>query len=403
MSARLLIRRRAAGEPLEWSTEDERGRGLAGPSYGHAPPADAIEGAREIVVFAPAEDCVLLSASVPARSREQLERALPFALEEQLAEPVEQLHFAAVPHPSGSGQLVACMARARVRELLADLAQRGLRPDRLVPEALAVPFEAGRASALVEAGRVVVRTAIDRAFVAPFDELTDWMAACDIPRDAAGRVPVTVHSDSEGDTAFLGLGIASLPATEEAPALRVLARGLRAAPPLDLLAGEFAPAHRGAPARRLWTLAGRMAAGLAVLALAWLLLDRWRLERSYDAIREEMAAIHRDIYPGARMPSDPAARMRADMRAAGLGRRDDALDLVARVAPVVGASPQNVLKSLEYRNGTLEITLLAPGVAALDAVRESLATLPGLQAELASAAAVPQGAEGRVRVRSRAP
>ncbi|HET7843178.1 MAG TPA: type II secretion system protein GspL [Xanthomonadales bacterium] len=403
MSARLLIRRRAAGEPLEWATEDERGRGLAGPSHGHAPPSDAIEGAREIVVFAPAEDCVLLSANVPARSREQLERALPFALEEQCAEPVEQLHFGSVPHPSGNGQLVACMARARVRELLADLAQRGVRPDLLVPEALALPPEPGRASALVEADRVVVRTALDRAFVAPYDELPQWLDACDIVRDASGRVAVTVHSDLEGDTAFLGLGISALPALDEAPAMRVLSRGLRASPTLNLLTGEFAPAHRAAPAKRLWSVAARMAVALVVLALAWVLLDRWRLERGYDAVREEMAAIHRDVYPGARVPPDPAARMRADLRAAGLGRRDDALELVARVAPVLGATQQNTLKALEYRNGTLELTLLAPGVAALDAVRESLANLPGIQAELASASAVPQGAEGRVRVRSRAP
>lgn len=403
MSARLLIRYRAAGQPVEWGTEDERGRALAGPAHAHAPPADAIAGAREIVVLAPTEHCLLLSANVPARGREQLLRALPFALEEQIAEPVESLGFAAVAHPSSSGQLVACIGRERLRAMLDDLAQRGIRPDLVVPEAIAIPLAPGRVSALVEADRVVVRTSVDRAFVAPVEDLPAWLAACDVPRDAAGRVPVTVHSDADGDTSFLGLGIAALPANDELPALRVLARGLRGAPALNLLAGEFAPLHRAAPARRLWTIAGRMAAALVVLALAWLLLDRWRLARDYDAILEQMADVHRDVYPGARVPPDPAGRMRADLRAAGGGERGDALDLLARVAPVLGATQQNTLKQLEYRNGTLEITLLAPGVAALDAVRESLATLPGLQAELASATAVPQGAEGRVRIRSRAP
>lgn len=403
MSARLLIRYWAAGQPVEWGTEDERGRALAGPAHAHAPPEDAIAGAREIVVLAPTEHCLLLSANVPARGREQLLRALPFALEEQIAEPVESLGFAAVAHPSATGQLVACIGRARMRAMLEDLAQRGIRPDLLVPEAIAVPLEPGRVSALVEADRVVVRTTVDRAFVAPIEDLPAWLAACDVPRDSAGRVPVTVHSDADGDTSFLGLGIAALPANDEVPALRVLARGLRGAPVLNLLAGEFAPLHRAAPARRLWTIAGRMAVALVVLALAWLVLDRWRLARDYDAILEQMADVHRDVYPGARVPPDPAGRMRADLRATGGGERGDALDLLARVAPVLGATQQNTLKQLEYRNGTLEITLLAPGVAALDAVRESLATLPGLQAELASATAVPQGAEGRVRIRSRAP
>jgi hypothetical protein len=94
--------------------------------------------------------------------------------------------------------------------------------------------------------------------------------------------------------------------------------------------------------------------------------------------------------------------VRADYRAAG-GQRGDAgaLALLAQVAPLLAAAPQVFLKGIEYRAGALELVLLAPGVAALDAVRESIASQPGLGAELAAASASERGTEGRLRITRR--
>jgi type II secretory pathway component PulL len=79
------------------------------------------------------------------------------------------------------------------------------------------------------------------------------------------------------------------------------------------------------------------------------------------------------------------------------------LALLDRVAPVLAANTQHTLEAIDWRNGVLELGVRAADVATLDALRESVATVPGLRVELASAQADAGAARGQLRVREGAP
>src|SRR5688572_14076351 len=49
---------------------------------------------RRVIVLAPSEALLLACAKLTARNRTQLIKALPYALEEQLAQDIDDLHFA---------------------------------------------------------------------------------------------------------------------------------------------------------------------------------------------------------------------------------------------------------------------------------------------------------------------
>jgi general secretion pathway protein L len=399
MPSRVLIHYRGPQRPLDWLVEDERGRAGAVAS-GDRPDAAVLAAAGEVVVLVPAEDTLLLEAEVAARSAEQLARAIPFAVEDQLAEPVEGLHFSALAHPRGHGQLVVAVRRERLKVWLDDLAARGVRPDRLLVDALALPQVDDAVSVLVEDRRALVRTGAARAFASSVDELPDWLALSDLPRDADGRLRVRVAGERAPALDAAMFVLERDPAA--AAPLAVLAAGLRGAVAPDLLTGAFAPRHRGAPLRRLWRLAAILAAVAVLVGFGGLLLERQLLDARLATVQGEIATVYAGIYPGAAVPANAVDRVRADYRAAG-GQRGDAgaLALLAQVAPLLAAAPQVFLKGIEYRAGALELVLLAPGVAALDAVRESIASQPGLGAELAAASASERGTEGRLRITRR--
>jgi len=399
MPSRLLIRYRAPGQPLAWLAEDVRGR-LGEVRHGDRPDAAVLAAAGEVLVLVPAEDCLLLEAEVAARGGEQLARAIPFAVEDQLAEPVEALHFSALPHPRGHGQLVAAVRRERLRGWLDDLAARGVRPDRMLVDALLLAPVADGARVLVDDDRALVRAGAARAFAAAPDELPDWLALADLPRDADGRTRLHVAGSR-----LPALDVARFIVERDAAAaepLVALAAGLRGAIAPDLLTGVYAPRHRGDPLRRLWRTAAVLAGATVVLAFGTLLLDHARHARKLAALESDIAAVFAGVYPGAALPANAVDRVRADYRALGGAPADGgALQVLAEVAPVLGRAPQVFLKGIEYRGGALELVLLAPGISALDAVRESIAALPGLGAELAAASAGERGTEGRVRVTRR--
>jgi len=402
MTHRVLIRYRGPQHPLQWLAEDDRGR--SGPlSAGERIESRVLAGASEIVVVIAVEHTLLLEAEVAARSREQLLRAIPFALEDQLAEPVEGLHFSAIPHPRGSGQLVLAVRRERLREWLADLASRGIWPDRMLVDALLLPLPPESIIALVDGDRVLVRSAAARAFAASVEELPEWLVLADAPRAADGRSRVRIVGGTAPALDAARFVVEREPGPSEA--LAVLAAGLRAqAASPDLLVGEFAPRHRGEPLRKLWRLAAVLAFAALIAGFGWVLLDRHLLSIRVAALRGEIGTLYAQIYPGSPVQANAVDRVRADYRVLG-GRAGEggALELLAQVAPLVSSSPQTFLKGVEYRSGALELVLLTPGVATLDQLRESIGSLPGLSAELAGATARQGGTEGRLRIGRRQP
>ena len=393
MPDRLLLRLDSAGDP-GWLRQGADGRMSAGSTRGW-PPAAAIAGAGEIVVLVPAEDVLLTEARVAAKSRAQQMQAIPFAVEDQLLAPVEDLQFAAT-EGTGDAVGVAIVSRVMLRKWLERLAANGIRPDVLLPDSLALPLAPDRATALVENDRAVVRLAPSSAFVCAPSELAAWM------QRANGR-PLDVFDFRDGATARLAVPATSYQERQR-DSLAFLARSLRK-PPLNLLHGEFAPQHRAARGARWWRVAAALAAAvvaLAVLDLGFEVLQLARTSARLDAAAQDAVLKAFPDVDGAELaratPGDIARRRIERLR--GGAESSGFLRVLNEIAPVLGATTQIQTRGMEFRNGTLELGLRAPDVASLDAVRERLAAQPGLSVTVTAANPGESGIDGRIRVAS---
>ena len=393
--SRLVVRYRGPDAPLSWLSEDPAGRILHGPHAGPTLPASVAQGARTVIALVPGDACGLGEAKVAARSRDQLARAIPFALEESLAEPVEALHFAWFSREGG--QVVGWIRRDRLASYVADLRQRGVVADSIVAEQAALPIEAGVATVLVEPDDAIVRVDEGRAFTVSRDELSPFLARVPEPRDGEGRFLANVFdATGRGDIPLLNHGERRI---EHGHALSLFARGLRRNEFPDFATGAFATKHRGVGALKWWRTAAALAATLAVLALALVATEWLVLRNRLDALNAEMTNVYRSAFPDAKRIVNPRAQLEGELRlAGGAAQSSGAMPLLAKIAPMLTRGTTYTLSGIEYRNDMLEIAVRAPGVAALDQLRESVAATPGLRVELANATSTPTGAEGRLRI-----
>jgi len=394
MPDRLLLRLAPDGG-LSWLLQRD-GRSPAVVATPGDPPADVLAAAGEVVVLVPGEDVLLASARISARSRAQLLQALPYAIEDQLLAPVEELHFAAT---DGAGEVgVAVVARARLRGWLDALAERGIRPDALVPESLGVPAGA----VLLEDTRATFRPGPWMAFTCAAADLPAWLEHCtDLPphpalhdarRDGERAAPPVPHE-------VIGSG----------DALVFLAGSLGTVP-LNLLQGDFASPRRQHGPRRLWRVAAVLAAAVVMLAVLDLGAEVYRLSRLSARLEAQAVDAVRTAFPDvdaaqvARLGAEPLMRARLERLQGGADSRG-LLRILGTVAPVLGSvSPTRVqTRGMEYRNGSLEVALRTPDVAHLDGIRERLATLPGLAVEVVQASPGAEGVDGRLRIGGAAP
>lgn len=370
MPDRLLIRYSGPRVPLRgWRVGDAGATPLGSIDVATGWPREL-----PVWVVVPAQHVGYARTQIGVRNREQLARAVPFALEEQLAEPVEQLHFVVTPRADGT-QDAWWINRARLQEWLDDLAARGVTPTVLLSDA----------ALLVEHPDVPAGVRDDQRELMLRDD-----ARTSVPLAAGAVFPI--ESAPMASTAR--------PAPQLDDLLLAAAAHAPVRPGSNLLSDGFAARHATAPMRSLWKAAAVLALVAIGLSVGWLFADTARLDRQRAQLFEQQQSVYRSIVPAAAAVPDPVGQLRGLDRSRG-GADSDFLALAADAASLLGSSPQVQLQRLDWRSDVLELTLIGPDVAALDAFRERCAQLPGIDAQLGAVGSIAGGSEGKIQLRRR--
>ena len=158
MPQSLLLRLPPAGqEETEWLVLDDSGAPTATRQRGSLSLAAAVWRSGKIIVLAPATQVLLAEPELPPGGGAKLARAVPFALEEQLTEDVDQLSFAIGHRRSSGATPVAVVSRAVLQGWLADLRTAGLEPQAIYADISLIPENPGQTVLWLERERLAVR------------------------------------------------------------------------------------------------------------------------------------------------------------------------------------------------------------------------------------------------------
>jgi general secretion pathway protein L len=384
--------------PRDWPVADSglrwRRSGTGGNKEGSQRGLEGLASAEEIIVWTPASETLLLRARLPTRSAAKIAQALPFALEDQLIDAPEKLHFAFTQEEDGA-LAVAVTRRERMEGWLTALAAAGLAPARLAPVTLSLPL-ADRAWTLAFSdGEMALRSGVHAGFGGPREpQPPAWLHTALAEARAEASAPERIllvdapdDLDSAAWHAALGLPLEPLPrAGAVVPAAR-----------LDLLQQRYTQRGRSAALQRAYLPAAALLAAWLVLTLVVDAVDWARVSYRARAADEEMRALLVKSFPDTRVIVDPAEQMRRgleDLGTHGGGiAPGDLLFLLARAAPALEREARLRVQGLEYADKTLTIR-----IAATQADSESLAA--GLRARSLDVAVNRAGGEARLQVRA---
>src|SRR5580704_6318745 len=148
----LLIRLpRTPEQPATWLVVDSRGNPSGPPQSGPLALAAPRAVGRRICVLVPGTDVLLTDPEVPMKAGTKLQQVVPYALEEQLADDIDDLHFALGKRAADSHRTpVAVVSRTLMDEWLAALRAAGIEPECLYADSELLPANPGQAVALLE-------------------------------------------------------------------------------------------------------------------------------------------------------------------------------------------------------------------------------------------------------------
>ena len=91
---------------------------------------------RRVVVLIPSSDVVITSVNIPSKNKKQLLQAIPFSLEDTLADDIENLHFAVKQNDASNHSQVAIVKRTTLEKYLDTFQENGITAHFILPETL---------------------------------------------------------------------------------------------------------------------------------------------------------------------------------------------------------------------------------------------------------------------------
>ena len=322
---------------------------------------------RRVVVFVPGADVRLASVTVPARQPQKVLQAAPYALEDQLAEDVDTLHFAIGPRQAGGSHPVAVVSRERMDAWLSPLRARGVTPDALLSETLCLPTpEPDQWTALVETGRVVVRSGAYSGFACPLADLESYLQLAD--PDSRMRLRLFVTGGLNHDFTRLNRAVELMPGHTET--LDVLVRYYRPETGINLLQGAYSQKEDWRRLAQPWRAAAAIAAAWAGLALAHASVQSHRLGQELKLQDDKNLARFQGLFPAETKIVDLAAQTEQKLTALQGGAANAPwFQLLDVVSAALAANPGLSVKSLQFREGALYLSLTGSDLQAFESMR----------------------------------
>ncbi|MGY0616841.1 type II secretion system protein GspL [Vibrio sp. FJH11] len=336
-----------------WSTEQQEviaSGEIAG--WEHLDELASYANQRPVFALLASNDVVLTQVDIPAGAERRLDTMLPYLVEDEVAQDVDNLHFTVLSKEPGKAQVCAA-ERAWIQTVLQRFSSHGMLIKRILPDVLALPVNENSSAAVIEhqwlirhsqtEGAVVDASWLDLYLTSYLQNHVGWKLDCysSVPESAVSEVWV--------------------PQPEEMT-MALLAKGA-AESKINLLTGEFKPKSSWGKYWKIWQKAAITAAVFLVVLVAQQLLMVNKYEAQAQAYRDESERIFRQVFPGRnRIPtvSYLKRQMTDEERRLSGGSSDEAmLSWLAALPSTLGQVKDLEITSFKYDGQRGEVRIQA--------------------------------------------
>ena len=355
----------------------------------------------QVIVLVPAERMVLTTVSIPTSNRQRQMQAVPYLLEDLLADDVERLHFALGGYRNEE-VAVAAVAHEQMRAWLERLSGVGIQTRTMIPDLLALPYAEGEWSVVVSDSVAWIRNSEQGGFCCDTANLATLLEQA---LTAAGeqrpqRLQMVDCRQHDTQKELLPPELGHQATACEEGVLYLLASGYQsdADTPINLLQGRYSQRERLGKLWRPWRPAAALALALLVIQGVMAGMEYRRLSAEKQRLVDQVESSFRSGFPEIKRIVNPrlqAERALKELR--GQGGGGGFLTILDSVGPVLAESGDTVLQGIGFKEGGLVLDLRLKDLQQLDGLEQKLKQTPQLQTEVLSASSRDGHVEARIR------
>jgi general secretion pathway protein L len=405
MSEFLVIRLGdSADQPAQWIAVDSSGARRSELHSGMLADAAADTGDRQVIVLVPSAEVLTTSIDMPVKGA-KLQAALPYALEEYLADDVDDLHFAAGTRRSNGRTPVSVVSHDNMQAWQSTLAEAGVGASAIIAESYGLARIPGTISLLLSDDHVFINdggnTELVMQGVSPGDALAAIGALDDGDETAGedGEVPtllprhVLIYCDEITEERYQHDWIAMRQELDSVDVKLLpdgvmprLAVTVATGAGINLLQGQYAAKRQYSGLIRPWKFAAALLLTFILVGLGAKGMDFYLLTRQESELRQIFNTEYQQMVPGAAETNDPARVIDSLRRRIGTGGATPVfLQSMEQLSRALQLNKAAKVQAISYRAGVIDLRVTAPDVAMLENIRSVIAESGQFTAAIQSA------------------
>lgn len=328
---------------------------------------------RKVHIIVPSCDVLLKQLTVPGKSQRAVRQAVPYMLEDDLAQDVEQLFFAFADKVGSDTEyncFTAIVEHEQMQRWLSWLSEAAIPVESMLPEVLAMPLSDNNwsAIALTASGhdQVVVRQGPWQGFT--LDPIA-WQLQCQAlnqpeQSDSQGEQANPEKSDVVTIEAYSALAhdeqLVIAPMPEELP-LALMAKHYQQSN-FNLLQGEFKVKSKQSYVGSHWLTAASIAVFALLLSFGYKAAQLWQVNHQLAQVEQEIVSSYKQAFPKTKRVRVSTIKSQLNQKLALLGGASDSagfLAMLAKIQPAFSQVPALKPSSLKFDGKRQELRLQA--------------------------------------------
>lgn len=351
---------------------------------------------------------------LPTQNMQKTLKAVPFAIEEYIADDIENFHFVAAKSKSANKSAnttsVVGIDKTTLQSIIDRFQQANIYIEKIIPDALCLAANETQWALLNFNDQSYLQTSSLNGITVPHDVLS-FILESKLNDDASKKPEkILFFTESENTTAFDTVNfdetdIERINITYNAHPLVIFCGNYKQALALNLLQHDFKPKSKSAGYWKHWRLA-------ITLAASWLLLHLGITAFQYNQLKEEnivtktkLEKIYKSAFPKSRKINNPRRQMEQKLKALKNASGNATTGLLYMLEETFGGLTQETrditFKAFTFRNNRLDIGLESKNLQAIETLNKKLNTSKTIKSEISSSSSEKNIVKGNLRIEVR--
>jgi len=371
-------------------------------------------GGHTVIILLNSQCLHINQIKLPIQNLQKMRKAVPYAIEEFIADDIENFHFVVSKNKNTDLTSVAGIEKNTLLNIVQIFEKANIDIEKIIPDAVCLAANETQWACLNYLNNSYLQTNTLNGLILP-NEILQYTLANNLA-DETQNTPnkILLFSEQENNEVFSDLSFEETSSDNEIEKIHVVYNThplvvfcgqYKQAASLNLLQHEFKPKRKSSGHWQHWKLAASIAIIWLVLNLGTTMFKHSQLKDENIVTRAQIEKIYKKSFPKSRKIVNPRVQMEQKLKELKSGSNNNSNGLIFLLTEsfgTLGANKPNItLQSLTFRNNRMDMGLDSANLQSIENLNKKLNSNKKIKSEITSSSSEKDKVKGNIRVEGR--